>query len=145
MSAYVATRNFPDLTSTTDRQPLKTATQNADTPELLLVSRGITGSLVRTNTGTGLRRRYDLRLVSGELTTHEKLHPVEFAVFLAIERLVRTNKTLGLTFVRSLTLVDGSTVLQDVEDGQRGTRGWITSFGIDVEFSFTLDMLQIEA
>lgn len=135
--------NFPDLTSETDRTPVKSNVQNADMPELLLVSRGITSGVARTNTGVGLTRRYDLRLVSGEMTMHEKLHPVEFAVFVAMERIQRTNKTLGLPFIKTTTLVDAQTVLVDSE-ANRGTRGWVTTFTIDIDFGFDLrEHLQI--
>lgn len=144
VAAFIATRNCPDLTSTTDRRPIKTNIQDADCPEMLLVPIGqMTTYTARTNTGHAVTRRYAIRVTAGEMVTHARLHPVEFALFKAFCKIKRTNNTLGLSYIEGVTLIDASTIETNIGDAQRGTLGWVTVFGVEIRFAFDDDTLQI--
>ncbi len=135
--------NFLDLTATDSSRPIRDNVQDADTPELLLAPVSTTYGVGFTSTGTMMTRRFAIRLTTAQQIVHEKLFPVQWALFAAMSRIHRTNNKLGLAFVQKLTLVDDRTALTDLDGAQRGTKGWVSLITIDVAMQFTNDDLEI--
>ena len=135
--------NFPNLTDADSPRPIKDNIQDADCPELLIVPLTSTYQVAQTNTGHAMTRRFNVRLVTAQQVAHLKLFPVQWALFAAFARIVRTNKTLGLGFVQTLTLVDDTSSLADIGDAQRSTRGWVSLLTVDIAFAFTDAALEI--
>ena len=128
--------NTPDLTSTTKTQPIKSAVQDKDHPEILLYPVDGDWGIGFTNIGHRIDRRISIRLSGGQTTLQDKYYPVQWALFCAFVRLHRNNPTLGLEFIEKITVVSHSDGFGDNADAQRGTRGWVSLMTVQMNFRF---------
>lgn len=117
--------------------PIKDNVQDSDLPEVLIEPLGARTMIGRTNTGHAITKRWAIRIASGQLTLHGKLHPVEFAIFAASARLHRRKSRLSLAFVELIKFNEASTGLTDSEKSQRGTQGWTTLQVVEITFAFS--------
>lgn len=144
LDATARAKHFPDITSTTDGRPVKTNIQDADSPEILIVPTGGSVVIGRTNTDHRVTQAYSVRITSIKMVTHAELNPVLFALFRAFCRIKRLNQRLGLPeFVETVRHADYATSISDLDDGQRGTLGWITALNIEIDFHFSDETLNI--
>jgi len=136
--------NFPNLTATDSDRPIKDNIQDADTPELLIAPVSSTYAIGAASNIHQMTRRFNIRLATTDQVTHNKLFPVQWALFTALARIHRLNPDLGLDFVLKLTVIDDQSALTDLGDGQRSTRGWVSLLSIDVAMQFENDDLEIQ-
>lgn len=128
--------NVPNLTSTTNKKPVKTNAQNADFPEIMLFPTTTEYRLGNTNTGHLIVKRYSIRIADNQQVIHDKLQPVQWAITACFARIHRNKPTLDLSFVRKLTLTDDRAAYGDNLDATRGTSGWVALAGVEVLLAF---------
>lgn len=129
--------------STDNRDPVKAEVQDADMPEVILITDGFTSNLYHTSTSTSCKRSYAFVINTGDLRVNYRLNAVEWELFVAMLRWkdVLTSLTWnGLNFVKSVRMLTVSEGLSDNQ--QRLMRGWAALWRCEVEMHFkTADLL----
>ena len=125
-------------------KPVKEIMQDADLPEVRIVSVSAEPHLQRTSNGSSMQRTFSLQIATGDLRYSEKLWPVEWAALRALSRWAETLLALtwnGKTFVK---LVRPGAISEGraESDLNRGISGWSTIWAITVDMWFTTSDLQ---
>lgn len=125
----------------TDRDPEKRTLAEADTPELTLVSTGVSGNMWNTSSSSMCIRRYNWLLVTGDMRITHKLLPVEWALFRAMhgwKTILTALQWEGKPYVKRVALADIQDGILRPETRQEGPRGWACIWGIEVEMHFSI-------
>ena len=124
-----------------DRDPEKKTYTEADTPELALMSTGVSGNLWNTSTTSMCIRRYSWMIITGDMRVNYTLMPVEWALFRAMHgwrTVLPALKWKGNSYVKRLNLLDIQEGILRPNERQDGPRGWSCVWGIEVEMHFAI-------
>jgi hypothetical protein len=138
--AMVAEGNRIRFDSAVDRDPIKENIGSADTPEVMLVSMGVTDvNLHATSSTSQMRRRYQFFVTSGDMRINDLLYQIEWQLTCALANWKATLAPLqwnGKPFVKSANMTDASEGFQK-NDQTRGIIGLSCIWACEVVFSFT--------
>jgi len=148
VAKLVKVGNCPDLTSLTLKDPIKQAgaVQDADLPELIISPVGGTAQLCFTNVDQVVTKRFSFRVATGHITTHEKLYPVEWALYRSFARFYRSSGGTfnpPLTFGTAIRLVGEHSNSMSAIEEDKGIIGWTSLMTVEVRMTFTDATLDI--
>lgn len=131
---------------TNDRNPLKQNVQDADLPELMLISEGFSGNLNSSSSSTTIDERFAFYVSTGSFQYTDKLAPLNFELLRVLVRWKTISSTLlwkDKTFIKLVKLLDTGVGLFN-EDQNRGLRGWsaIIRFQVTEHFK-TSDLIGV--
>lgn len=129
------------------RDPTKKHVGDADLPELVLTCETLTGMLGSTSSGSEVSRRFSWIISTGDMRVGERLLPIEWSLFRALHRWpevlgsLRWPSTASSTFVKQLTNVNATSGLLNQEHN-RGIKGWVSVWTVDVKMYFSRSDLE---
>lgn len=136
--SIVAAGNRIKFNSPTVRNPIKPSVQDADLPELMLVTNGGDTNLMDTSSSTRVTRRWDFIISTGDLRTNHYLYQVEWMLLVALlgwKTELTALEWKEKTFVKKLTVPDIDEGQSDKEKN-RNIEGWSSLWRCDVEMHF---------
>jgi len=135
---------FSSLDSTS-RDPVKTAVQDGDLPELILTSVGSQDMNMHSDScSTRLMRRFDWLLSTGEYRITYRLYPVQWALFAAMQDYPSVLLPLtwnGAQFVKKMRWGSLSEGLSNAALN-RGIKGWTSLLSVEIDMWFAKNDLR---
>lgn len=124
--------------------PLKDEVSTSDLPELRVVTSGSTPHIFRTSNSSSVVKRYEVIVITGD-QRFEVLFPLEFEILRALSTWPTKVAMLTWNSVKFVNLVRPTTSFDDLlqqEALQRGIKGWITIWSVEVQMFFQTITLQ---
>lgn len=131
---------------TKDQSPMKSAVQDADMPELRLVTSGSPRTnLHSSSSSSDITRIYTWQIATGNVMLAERLYPVEFAVLCAMTNWKSVLGALtwrGQHFVKAANAISAQEMLTQSSDVSRKMYGWVAVWSIEVRMVFSTNSLK---
>jgi len=127
------------------RDVIKDSVQDADLPELMLSTQGVTtANLTASSCHAAITRQYSWMVSTGDFRVNYRLFPVQFALFCAMANWAEILSALtwgGEKFVIKAAL---NPLIEGVSDAtlNRGIRGWSSIWACTVDMKFSSSALR---
>ena len=123
-----------------DRSPIKENVADADLPELILATAGITNAnMFHSSCDSLIVRQYQWLISTGDLRTNFRLFPVQFALYCAMHSWQGALSTLlwkNKKFVKNTRWLNATEGITNPQLN-RGIEGWSSIWNISVEMIFS--------
>lgn len=146
LSTLVRQGNRIKYNDSYDRNPEKPAIEDADLPELILVTTGAAEGNYNINScDAKLTRNYSWLLTTGDMRVSYRLYPAQFAIWCAMANyatvLPLLNWNGNLNFIKNLSMPSIGEGLLTPEQN-RNISGWSSVWNITVDFYLPLQALK---
>ncbi len=143
INELVKPRNFIRFDDPEDATPLKQTIGNADLPEVQVWSEAAGGQLCSSSNSSRMTRQFTIVLVTGSYRVHQRLFPLEWAVYkslVAWERNLGSLTYLGERFVANVKLL-GSNAGDSDAARNRDIRGWTSLWRVEAQCEFSSEQV----
>lgn len=144
LTALVTIGNRINLNEKDNPYPLKLEVSDADVPEMILTSTGMSAKIMHNSSGSSCIRTYQFLISTGDMRLGQKLLPIEWMLFAALcdwKAKLGALTWKGYRFCKRLDVTSVDNGFADPERN-RGIQGWSAIWGIEVEMHFpTADLI----
>lgn len=129
-----------------NRQPEKRTTQDADMPELILTTTGLSANIWDSSSTSKVVRRYSWIAYTGDYRVDCRLFPVEWALFVAMhgyKQVLNALEYRDARFCKRTNILDViNGVIRPEHTSQVAPRGWSAVWACEVEMHFQTNMIE---